>query len=68
MKIGLSGTFCLSKNIILHFCTNPNANWTYGQSIENCDTPPLRPTQVFIGLVKATYKSEDRFPKSINTA
>ena len=24
------------------FPTNPNANWTYGQNIENDDTPPLR--------------------------
>ena len=28
--------------IFKHFPINPNANWTYGQNIENCDTPPLR--------------------------
>ena len=28
--------------IFKYFTTNRHANWTYGQNIENCDTPPLR--------------------------
>ena len=31
----------LLKDIFLHFPITPIANWTYGQNIENCATPPL---------------------------
>ena len=33
--------FIGQKFLFKHFPTNPNANWTYGQNIENCDTPSL---------------------------
>ena len=33
--------FLKSEYFFLHFSTNPNTNWTYGQNIEHCDTPPL---------------------------
>ena len=37
------------------FNTNPHANWTYGQIIENCDTPfKIVPIQADFSL-KASY-------------
>ena len=38
MKLNFLGFFEV-KNYFKHFPTNHNASWTYGQNIENCDTP-----------------------------
>ena len=35
----LKKSFSRNKICLKHFSTNPNANWTYGTNIENCDTP-----------------------------
>ena len=38
VDIGIGGKMYLN----IYIPTNPNANWTYGQSIENRDIPPFR--------------------------
>ena len=50
--------------IFKHFPTNPNANWTYGQHIKNCDTAPLNsvlhsllPTLAYLGTLTVCISS-----------
>ena len=40
-KISFFGNFSSVKIFFEHFSTNLNANWTYGQNVENRATPPL---------------------------
>ena len=63
IKIGFSVIFCNLKIFLKHFSINPDANWTYGQNIENCATTPLR-RKHNKGPYKSLTNSEDDFHAS----